>query len=100
MKAPRLVASIATVAISLALTTVPASANEAPVIDYCAKKTTGKVRAITEGACTKKERSLGAGPIVRGETHPSALVPQFKARYEAAKAAAKKKGHTLAITSG
>ena len=100
MKAPRLLASIATVAISLALTTVPASANEAPVIDYCAKKTTGKVRAITEGACTKKERSLGAGPIVRGETHPSALVPQFKARYEAAKAAAKKKGHTLAITSG
>jgi len=50
MKAPRLLASIATVAISLALTTVPASANEAPVIDYCAKKTTGKVRAITEGA--------------------------------------------------
>jgi len=89
MKAPRLLASIATVAISLALTTVPASANEAPVIDYCAKKTTGKIRAITE-----------AGPIVRGETHPSALVPQFKARYEAAKAAAKKKGHTLAVTSG
>ena len=100
MKATRLLASIATVAISFALTTVPVSANEAPVIDYCAKKTTGKVRAITEGACTKKERSLGAGPIVRGETHPSALVPQFKARYEAAKAAAKKKGHTLAVTSG
>ncbi len=100
MKAPRLLASIATVAISLALTTVPASANEAPVIDYCAKKATGKVRAITEGSCTKKERSLGAGPIVRGETHPSALAPQFKARYEAAKAAAAKKGHTLAITSG
>jgi hypothetical protein len=79
---------------------VPASAEESPVIDYCAKKTTGKVRAITEGTCTKKERSLGAGPIARGETHPTALVPQFKARYEAAKAAAKKKGHTLAITSG
>ena len=100
MKAPRLLASIATFAISLVLTTVPAGANEAPVIDYCAKKTTGKVRAITEGSCTKKERSLGAGPIVRGETHPNALVPQFKARYEAAKAAAKKKGHTLAVTSG
>ena len=100
MKAPRLLASIATVSISLALTAVPASANEAPVIDYCAKKTTGKVRAITEGVCTKKERSLGAGPIARGETHPNTLVPQFKARYEAAKAAANKKGHTLAITSG
>ena len=85
---------------SLLIGAAPAIANEAPVIDYCAKKTTGKVRAITEGACTKKERSLGAGPIVRGETHPSALVPQFKARYEAAKAAAKKKGHTLAVTSG
>jgi hypothetical protein len=74
MKAPRLLASIATFAISMALTTVPASANEAPVIDYCAKKTTGKIRAITEGACTKKERrkistfpqqdSPGAGTLV------------------------------------
>jgi hypothetical protein len=92
--------AIGTVVFSLLIGAAPAIANEAPVIDYCAKKTTGKVRAITEGACTKKERSLGAGPIVRGETHPSALVPQFKARYEAAKAAAKKKGHTLAVTSG
>ena len=100
MKAPRLLTSIVTVAISLALTTVPASANEAPVIDYCAKKTTGKVRAITEGSCTKKERSLGATPIGRSEKRPKALVPKVKNRYEAAKAAAKKNGHTLAITSG
>ena len=78
----------------------PAVATEAPVIDFCAKKTSGKIRAITEGACKKSELSLGVTPIVRGDTHPSALIPQFKARYEAAKAAAKKKGHTLAITSG
>ena len=78
----------------------PAVATEAPVIDFCAKKTSGKIRAITEGACKKSELSLGVAPIVRGDTHPSALIPQFKARYEAAKAAAKKKGHTLAITSG
>ena len=100
MRAKVLITGLLSLAITFALTIVPASANETPVIDYCAKKTTGKVRAITEGACTKKERSLGAGPLARGETHPIALVPQFKARYEAAKAAAKKKGHTLAITSG
>jgi hypothetical protein len=100
MRVSRIKFVVAALAIVLLCSSTPAFATEAPIIDYCAKKTTGKVRAITEGACTKKERSLGAGPIVRGETHPSALVPQFKARYEAAKAAAKKKGHTLAVTSG
>jgi D-alanyl-D-alanine dipeptidase len=100
MRAKGLIVSLLTLAISFSFTSIPASANDAPVIDYCAKKTTGKVRAITEGACTKNERSLGATPIVRSETRPKALVPQVKNRYEAAKAAAKKKGHTLAITSG
>ena len=84
----------------LALVVVPASATESPIIDFCATKSTGEVRAITEGACTAKERSLGAQPITRPKVRPSALVPQFKARYAAAKAAAKSKGYTLAITSG
>jgi hypothetical protein len=70
------------------------------VIDYCANKYSGKVRALTEGVCTSKERSLGATPISRPKKRPTELVPQFKSRYQAAKAAAKLKGHTLAITSG
>ena len=100
MRTKLLIVSFLTLAISFSFTIIPATAAEAPIIDYCAKKTSGKVRAITEGKCTKKERSLGAGPIVRPETRPKALVPKVKNRYEAAKAAAKKKGHTLAITSG
>ena len=87
-------------AVSFSFTIIPSTAAEAPVVDYCAKKSSGKVRAITEGVCTKNERSLGATPIVRSKTRPKALVPQVKNRYEAAKAAAKKKGHNLAITSG
>jgi D-alanyl-D-alanine dipeptidase len=100
MRAKVLITGLLSLAITMSLTIVPASANEAPVIDYCAKKTTGKVRAITEGTCTNKERSLGAQPITRPQDRPTALVPQFKARYSAAKAAAKQKGYTLAITSG
>lgn len=84
----------------MALVIVPASADEVQVIDFCASKSSGKVRAITDGACTSKERSLGAQPITRPEKRPTALLPQFKARYSAAKAAAKSKGYTLAITSG
>lgn len=100
MRAKLLIVSFLALAVSFSFTVIPANATEAPVIDFCAKKSTGKIRVITEGACTKSERSIGATPIVRSETRPSALVPQFKNRYEAAKAAAKKKGHTLAITSG
>jgi hypothetical protein len=100
VRAKLLIVSFLTLAVSFSFTIIPASATEAPVIDFCAKKSSGKVRAITEGTCSKSERSLGATPIVRSEARPSALVPQFKNRYEAAKAAAKKKGHNLAITSG
>jgi hypothetical protein len=100
MRAKGLIVSFLTLAITFSFTIIPAAATEAPVINFCAKKSSGKVRAITEGACTKNERSLGATPIVPSETRPKALVPQVKNRYEAAKAAAKKKGHTLAITSG
>ena len=38
--------------------------------------------------------------ISRQKNRPSDLVPQFKARYEAAKSAAELNGYTLAITSG
>ena len=85
---------------SLLLGTAPASAKKIPIIDFCANKSTGKVRAIIKGACSKSELSLGVGPIVRGETRPDALIPQFNSRYKAAKAAAKKKGYKLSITSG
>jgi hypothetical protein len=100
VKTKPLLVSLLTLVVSFSFTIIPANAVEAPAIDFCAKKTTGKVRTITEGKCTKKERSLGAAPIVRSEKRPKALVPKVKSRYEAAKAAAKKKGHTLAITSG
>ena len=100
MRVKLLIASFLAIAVSFSFSITPAAAAEAPIIDFCAKKTTGKVRAITEGTCTKKERSLGATPIVRSEKRPKALVPKVKNRYEAAKAAAKKKGYTLAITSG
>ena len=100
VRAKLLIASFLSIAVSFSFSITPAVAAEAPIIDYCAKKSTGKVRAITEGSCTKKERSLGAAPINRSEKRPKALVPKVKNRYEAAKAAAKRKGHTLAITSG
>ena len=94
------VSAIGTLVACLALVMVPASAEESPVIDFCANKYSGKVRALTGGVCTSKERSLGATPISRPKKRPTELVPQFKSRYQAAKAAAKLKGHTLAITSG
>jgi D-alanyl-D-alanine carboxypeptidase len=100
MKVGQIKLVVGALVVTLLMSASPAVATEAPIIDFCAKKTTGKVRAITEGSCKASERSLGASPIVRGETHPTELNPQFKARFEAAKAAAKKKGHNLAITSG
>ena len=100
MRAKRFKVAIGTVIFSLLIGAAPASADEVQVIDFCASKSSGKVRAITDGACTSKERSLGAQPITRPEKRPTALLPQFKARYSAAKAAAKSKGYTLAITSG
>lgn len=78
----------------------PVNAAESPIIDFCARKASGNVRAISTGTCDAKELSLGALPINRAKKRPKDLVPQFKARYAAARAAAKAKGYTLAITSG
>ena len=76
MKAPRLLASIATAAISLALTTVPARSRETPIVDYCASKSTGNVRKVTKGLCTLSEISLGTQVISRQKNRPSDLVRQ------------------------
>ena len=100
MRVKRLSVVIGSLILSLLVGTTPAVANQAVITDYCAKKSTGKVRAITEGKCKSNERTLGSGPIVRGDSRPNALVPKFKSRYEAAKTAAARKGYTLAITSG
>jgi D-alanyl-D-alanine carboxypeptidase len=100
MRAKYLNLVVVTLFLSLFVSATPVSATDAPAIDYCAKKTTGKVRAITEGTCKTSERSLGASPIIRDQTRPTGLIPQFKSRFKAAQAAANKKGHKLAITSG
>jgi hypothetical protein len=94
------IVAIGTLTISLAAGPIPANGRETPILDYCASKSTGSVRKVTKGLCTLSEISLGTQLISRQKTRPSDLVPQFKARYEAAKAAAKLKGYTLAITSG
>ncbi len=100
MRARHLKFVLGALVLSLLISNTPVGATEVPAIDFCANKSTGKIRAITEGICTSKEMSLGAQPISRPKKRPSDLVPQFKARYEAAKVAAKLEGHALAITSG
>jgi hypothetical protein len=100
MRAKHLKFALGALLFSLLVSITPVSADEIPVTDYCANKYSGKVRALTDGVCTSKERSLGTTPISRPEKRPTKLVPQFQARYQAAKAAAKLKGYTLAITSG
>lgn len=78
----------------------PANAADAVPVDYCANLVTGEVLPITEGSCKSGELSLGAGPLSRGDKRPKALLPQMKNRYNAARAAAKKHGYTMQITSG
>ena len=76
-------------------------AQAAPSVkNYCAKKSTGVVRAITAGNCSGAEYSLGAKAIAMPATRPKGVLPQLMARYWAAKAAAKKAGVYLRITSG
>ena len=99
MRAKHLKLTIGFLTLSLLVSTTPAQADETPAIDFCANKYSGTVRSITDGVCNKNERSLGALPITRPKKRPTALVPQVQSRYQAAKAAAKLKGHTLAITS-
>lgn len=78
--------------------TLPAKA--ADVVDYCGNLSTGEITSITEGACATPQVSLGATPVPRGDSRPTALNPLMKNRYLVAKAAAKKQGYTLNVTSG
>ncbi len=80
--------------------TIPVNATEAPIIDYCGGKTSGKIRAITEGGCQPTELSLGIARLEQAEQRPTSLTAQMNARYLVANAAAKKKGYSLKITSG
>jgi LAS superfamily LD-carboxypeptidase LdcB len=80
--------------------TPSASTTTTTIIDYCGSSKSGKVRAITTGKCQLSERSLGAEAIKRGKHRPKHLVTQFYNRYKTAKAAARKAGYTLQITSG
>jgi D-alanyl-D-alanine dipeptidase len=89
-----------TLTFSLTLDHIPVEARETPILDYCANNATGNVRKVTTGVCIQSEISLGTQMISRQRNRPSDLVPHLKARYEAAKMAAKLNGHTLAITSG
>jgi len=86
--------------LALIFPTSPVSAKETAILDYCANKATGSVRKVTKGTCASAEISLGAQAISHPKTRPTDLVPKLKARYEAAKVAAKLKGHTISITSG
>lgn len=85
---------------SLILSAVPAVAADDTIVNYCASKSTAKVRPIYSGKCLKSEWSLGAKAIKRGKDRPKALVPKMNSRFKAAKLAAKKSGHTLNMTSG
>lgn len=76
------------------------NADEAPIVDYCGGKSSGKVRAITAGSCSKTERSLGNAALTKAEKRPTQLVTQLNARYLVARAAAQKKGYDINITSG
>ena len=91
---------IGSLVVSLTLYPMSASARETPIVDYCADKTSGKIRKISEGSCSSNELSLGTSQIKRALERPKAIVPKLANRFEAAKAAAEEKGHTLAITSG
>lgn len=100
MKAKNLKLASGALVFSLVIPVNQVSAKETPVLDYCANKSTGDVRKAIQGVCNTSEISLGTQRVTRPKNRPSDLVPQFKARYEAAKVAAKLNGHTLAITSG
>ena len=81
-------------------TTTPSPALTVQVIDVCGNPNTGALRSISEGKCTAKELSLGTAPIKRGAQRPKHLITQFYSRYLVAKAAARKHGYSLHITSG
>jgi D-alanyl-D-alanine dipeptidase len=84
-------------ALFLSLTAAPATAD---TIDFCARKTTGAVRAIDTGSCASNEWSLGSTPIYHGSKRPKALRPEMLRRFRAARAAARQEGVRIQITSG
>jgi LAS superfamily LD-carboxypeptidase LdcB len=100
MRTRWVVVMVSVLASSLILTALPAVASEETVVNYCASKSSAKVRPIYSGKCLKSEWSLGAKEIKRGKVRPKALVPKMSSRFKAAKLAAKKNGHTLNMTSG
>jgi D-alanyl-D-alanine carboxypeptidase len=100
MKSRLCLAVIWALAGSLLIGPTPALAANDPVVNYCASKSSAKVRPIYSGKCSKSEWSLGAKEIKRGKVRPKALVPKMSSRFKAAKLAAKKNGHTLNMTSG
>ena len=91
---------IAAIATAVALCGITAPAYAVDPIDFCGNLKTGEVTSITEGACASPLVSLGATALTRGETRPTAVIPQMQNRYLVAKAAAKKKKYVLGITSG
>jgi zinc D-Ala-D-Ala carboxypeptidase len=91
---------IGMVVVSLALTPLSTSARETPISDYCADKATGKIQKISKGSCRINDLALGTSEIKRPQERPKTIIPKLTNRFEAAKAAAQEKGHTLAITSG
>ena len=67
----------------------------------CFNETTGTLRASdTATACSAWESSLGYGEIKKPSTRPTDLIPELRARFLAAQAAAKVDGFTLTAISG
>ena len=85
MSAKQIVLSLAAAFLALSFPVSPAQAADTGVINYCASKSTAKVRAIESGKCASNEWSLGPSKIDRGKKRPDALVPKMSARYKAAK---------------
>jgi hypothetical protein len=78
----------------------PVNADEAPIVDYCGGNSSGKVRAITSGSCSKTELSLGNQALTRSVKRPTQLVKQLNARFLVARVAAQKAGYDINVTSG
>lgn len=96
---------ICAVGISLTLvlpvaTIQPAVAVDSPVIDFCANKSTAKIREITSGTCKYTEWSLGAKQLKPGKTFPNGMRSKMANRWFAVRVAAAKAGYTLIMTSG
>ena len=91
---------MAVVLISVQVFSASPSSATNQIIDFCANKSTGKVREISSGKCKYTEWSLGAHQIKPGKTHPAGMRAQMANRWFAVRVAAAKAGHTLIMTSG